>query len=467
MKCWFLIALLLSPSAALADLVLGTPFGDHMVVQHDKPVHVWGWDEPGQVVRLYLGGASARAICGDDGKFEAELPAPALGIEHELAAEGTTAVRLSNVVAGDVWFCAGQSNMNFPLFKSAEWPAVEAGATVPGVRMFNIKQATAAEPQATGMGEWVVADPALIKHRSAVAYHFAVTLHEATGRPVGIVQAAYGGTMIEAWLPADAIDASPAGPQVRAWWKRWMQINEPKLAESKTIRSRRKRFEPSGIYHAMQHPFEPLSIAGVLWYQGESNALMPARYADLFPSIVDAWRSNFRDEALPVVTTQLPNFEPPKDDWAMFREVQRNLADELAGVGMAVAIDLGDPDDIHPTNKRTLGRRLADVALARAYDTDRPLSPRPITARREGGAIIIDFEHIGEGLELRGCGAFEIIDSEGQVHVVDATLRDNTVRVAFNGEAATVRYAYANNPTPTLFNKTGLPAVPFVMEVQR
>jgi sialate O-acetylesterase len=465
MTRFLLIMVLMISPATSAGLQLGTPFGDRMVVQHDKPVRVWGWDEPGQKVYLRLAGKAVIATCDATGRFDAELPAPPLGESWQLAAEGTTAVRLSDVVAGEVWYCAGQSNMNFRLDQSAEWRAVQAAGPLEGVRMMRVAQRVAPQPRTTVDHEpWVIADPTRIARRSAVAFHFAREVHEATGRPVGIVQAAYGGTMLEAWTPAVHIDASPVADDIRAWWARWLQKNEPQM-DNPTIQSRRRRFEPSGIHNAMQHPLQGLSIRGIVWYQGESNALLPERYEQLFPHTVEAWREGFGDD-LPIITTQLPNYAETDDDWAAFREVQRRLADRLPNVEMAVTIDLGDAGDIHPKNKQDVGRRLANLAIAEVYGVRRDVSPRPLEARREDDYVVISFTQAGV-LTVRDGDPLLLVNGHGQVLAATAEADGAVLRLSADlADPVEVRYAQSNDPRPSLFATNGLPVTPFVLPIE-
>ena len=471
---------LLLASPAVAAVRLGSPFRDGMVVQRDRPVRVWGWDEPGTAVTVTLAAGRATATAGPDGRWSAELPAVPAGPAGRMVAAGTTTAEVADVLGGEVWFCTGQSNMNFPLRKSAEWAEIERGGPVEGVRFLRAEIDAADAPKdfadATEI-EWRPADPARVGNNSAVAYHFAVELHRKLGVPVGVIQASYGGTQIEAWLPAAAIGADPLAGEIRRRHEAYVAANAGEM-DQRGIADRVRRDAPSAVYNAMVHPFEPFAVRGVVWYQGESNAARSDEYAGLFVRLLAAWRDGFDDADLPVVTTQLPNNERA---WAAMREVQRRLAD-LPGVSMAVTIDVGDRDALHPTHKRPVGERLAGVALADVYgDADAPLSPTPATAARPAGKpgrsagkpgrVVVTFDHAGEGLRSadgRAPLAFALAGAGGTLVPARATIASPTTVEVWSDavpDPAEVAYAYANDPAVNLVGDADLPATPFRMKV--
>ena len=476
---------------APAGLRLGTPFSDHMVVQADRPVVVWGSDAPGTAVTVRVGGGEATATAGGDGRWRAELPpVPAGPGPIEFAAEGTSAVALRDVAAGDVWWCSGQSNMQFELRRSADAGSELGRPADPNVRLLTVPQRSAPEPIADvgAVGAaWEVAGPDTVGDFSAVAYHFGRRVAAETGRPVGLVDASWGGSNIAAWLPADVLGASPHHPALRALADGKIAAYDEALAAWQRAGRAGKRppnngggpqHRPSHLYNGMTHPAGPMAVRGVLWYQGEADSWQPDAYADLLADLVGSWRAQFGDPALPVYLAQLPNFDNGRPRaWADFREAQRRFAAGRDGVGMAVTIDVGESGDIHPRRKRPVGERLALLALRGAYgldvaaDSPQPASAAVVADGPDAGAVRVNFDHAGAGLRTtdgRPPAAFALVGADGERRPAGATIDGPSsvvLRADGGGRPASVEYAYEADPAVNLVNAAGLPASPFAADV--
>jgi sialate O-acetylesterase len=319
-------------------------------------------------------------------------------------------------------------------------------------------------------------------------------MHRELGVPVGIINSSWGGTQIESWLGADALRAAPAWEQVSRRWQaeleryparlaaheaalaRWEESaararaeNAPVPAQPRAPEGPGSRREPSGLFNGMVHPFVSLAVRGILWYQGESNADRHEEYADLFRALITQWRRDFNRDELPFYFVQVANFNVARDpggqQWANLREAQAKVLD-LPNTGMAVTIDIGDPDNVHPADKQEVGRRLALVALAKEFGRDIECrGPAFRTVRLENGRLRVLFDHAA-GLVLRtgdGRAAFELAGADGEFRPAEAGIDGETVVLSAADvlEPVAVRYAWRNDPPAPLYNGAGLPAEPF------
>jgi len=489
-------------------LRLAAPFQDNAVLQRDQPIAIWGLSVPGDSVTVEFFGQSKTTVAQDDSRWLLRLdPLPVLKQPHTLTAKSSKtgeSLEVSNVVVGDVWLCSGQSNMLWSLMSTTTGAEEMAGADFPLVRGFTLRAQTAEEPAFdVPRGQWIVArsntDDALqspIRHLSGVAYHFAKKMFEETGVPIGFIQPAYGGTIIEAWLSPDALAESPYAKKIKGRWQaalerlpegvvryeRDLAAWQEKVAAGETPAGREprdprglntERHRPGALYLGMIAPFVPYGVTGFLWYQGESNAARPGEYADLFPRLLRQFRADFGDH--PFYFVQLANFDRVRGDpdgrsWAYLREAQAALLTE-PDTGMAVTIDIGEADDVHPRNKAEVGQRLALHALRNGLGRDIPSDgPQFLSATPEEGAIRVHFKNSPE-LDLRSPDApkaFEVAGGDGIFHPATAEVQDGNLLVSSEKVPTPifVRYAWFNNPTAVLFSTTGLPAAPFRNDTQ-
>jgi sialate O-acetylesterase len=403
-------------------------------------------------------------------------------------------VTVSDVLVGEVWICSGQSNMDWMLKNTDDAEAVIAAASHPEIRLMRIERAVADKPQRDAEGYWTTCTPKEAETFSAVAYYFGRKLHEDLGVPIGLIKTAWGGTPVEAWTSSDALGrTSQAEPTLKRWdgivanypealkaygqkHMEWQQAvaaakaaGETPPREPRAPQGPDHHHRPASLYNAMIMPLVPYAFQGAIWYQGESNASRAHQYQRLFPLMIDDWRDTWRKE-FPFYFVQLANYrerkeQPADSDWAELREAQ-TMSLGLPKTGMAVIIDIGEADDIHPRNKKDVGERLALNALAQTYGKDIPYSgPMFKDMAVDGNEIRITFDHSYEGLEAKGgeLRGFAIAGEDRQFVWADARIDGETVIVS-NPEVqkpVAVRYAWADNPEATLYNSAALPASPF------
>jgi len=521
-------------NAAEPSLWMPAVFGDHMVLQRDIPLPVWGRARPGEVVTVTVADRNAEATVDPDGRWSLRLEPLAVNaapVEMRVRAESGERV-FRDVLVGDVWICSGQSNMGMGIGTIPNAAEVIAAADVPGLRLFRVGQAVAAEPAADCTGGWVLCTPESIlagggKGFSAVAYLFGREIHEASGVPVGLVGTYVGGSRCAAWTSLAALEKNPAfrrtvseftrhiatlpermreyrdrllpewnathearQAKLRADLAAWQQASAAARDEGREPpprpqageiamhpRSPDKSFNvPSVLFNGMLHPLIPFGIKGVIWYQGESDAY-PGRdaiYAETFQALVTDWRARWGQGDFPFLFVQLPNFGS-KENWPVIREAQRRSL-VLPKTGMAVTIDVGDPQDLHPANKAPVARRLALLARAIAYGEPVIASGPTLEAiEADGAAVLLGFGNVGQGLVARKPGAepdaagelshFELAGADGVFHPARARIVGDGVKVESAQVAAPVRvrYAWAATPEPPVdfFNGDGLPASPF------
>ena len=467
--------------AARAELKLGSPFSDHMVVQHDKPLTIWGWDEPGQEIEVTLGEVTAEATAADDGRWQAEIAVPESEGPHEVKVAGSTTTTLEDVLVGEVWLASGQSNMGWQVKKSTGAKETIKNSANPRIRFFVVPQSSKDEPQSTVEGKWEVASPATTGEFSGVAYFFAKRLEAELDRPIGILQSAWGGSKIQAWIPADVMASQPDTEELRAAHEKRTKEYQAEFAawEKGGKKGPAPKAEGGGPQHGvslldngMIQPLLPYPIKGAIWYQGESDSWNAARYREQFALLVNSWRDRFGDADLPVYFAQLPNFN--NNAWANFRYHQTLTPGELPNTDYAVLIDAGTVDDIHPPDKKTPGHRLAQLALAETYGKDIvPGGPKPVEpVKRKDSALVVKFENVGGGLELKSTdktSPFVLFFADESKEPVTPTVEGNDTLVfpiPADREPTQLVYANFGNPPAVLYNQEGFPGTPFRLEVK-
>lgn len=493
-RLWFLVAALVS--GARAEIVLAPLFRDGAILQRDKPVPVWGTADAGEKVTVSFGDQTVGTTASTDGRWMVVLDAlAASATPAELVATGKNSVTVRDVLVGDVWLLSGQSNMEWPVSRSLNATTEVAAANSPLIRHFKVARNVAATPQTDAAGQWQATSPETVGAFSAVGYYFARDLQPRLGVPIGLVNASWGGTPVEAWMSPLALASDPAFAVVNERWTATLaSYPERKLAHDAAVakweadrdaaRANNQPFNrarpgnpagpghphtPASLFNGMINPLVPYALRGALWYQGESNAGRAAEYHALFASMIVHWRKHFGQGDFPFLWVQLANFKVGNDStertWAFLREAQTETL-SLPATGQAVIIDIGDPDDIHPTNKQEVGRRLALIARHQVYgqpgDHSGPVFAR---AKRDGAALRVYFTHADNGLTAGGkpLQAFEVAGADRTFFPAKAVIEGNTVVVSAPEvkDPIALRYAWSNNPEANLFNGAGLPAAPF------
>ncbi|HEX5790071.1 MAG TPA: sialate O-acetylesterase [Luteolibacter sp.] len=479
---------LTSLSTVRADVVLSKLFSDHMVLQQNQPIRIWGKAEPGEQVTVELAGKSASVKAGADRRWRIDLPPmKADGKALTLTVKGKNTLTLNDVLLGEVWICSGQSNMEWALNAIPNGKEEAAAANHPEIRLYRVSGNIASPaPIEDPRGQWKLCSPTTAAGFSAVAYFFARELHQQLKVPVGLVGTYWGGTFIEPWTPAVGFRAVPELKEISDK----LEPEQPAIEAAPPVKRGAKMngSAPTAIYNGMVHGLTPLSARGVIWYQGESNAKYKGSlpYEYLKEALVKGWRTTFENDKLSFHWVQLANFQNPDKSpagggWGVVREGQRRAL-RLPHTGMAVAIDIGDAGNIHPANKQDVGKRLSLWALAKDYGKDIVCSgPLYKGMKKEGSKIRVEFDYTGSGLmvaqkqgldpakETPGAELtqFAIQDAAGKWHWAKAAIDGNGVLV-WNDEVKDpthVRFGYQSNPVGiNLYNKEGLPASPFTTD---
>jgi sialate O-acetylesterase len=457
-------------------------FASNMVLQRDVEDPIWGWTEPGRQVTVAMNGKSATATADSTGKWLAKIGPFTAGGPYELTVSGPDQIKLTNVMVGDVWICSGQSNMEMGIEIAYDKDHEISAAKYPNLRLFTVPKQVAYEPKSdfgqvrkAGEAKWLVCAPQNIRVGdwggfSAVAYFFGRDLQEKLNIPIGLVHTSWGGTIAEAWTSGPNLskmsDFKDAVGKIE-------QTKAPLPGPNGRARNANDPNQPTVLYNGMIAPLLPMAAKGAIWYQGESNAGRAKQYQTLLPTMIRDWRGQFIGGDFPFFIVQLAGFMPveaePKDSqWAELREAQFMTAQSVGHSAIASAIDLGNTVDIHPKNKQEVGYRLSLDALAIAYGQNVEYSgPVFKSAEAKGKSLVIHFDHAEGG--LAGNKGFAIAGEDGQFVWADAKVQGSTVTLTAKGvdHPVAVRYAWANNPDQAnVYNKAGLPAVPFRAEVK-
>lgn len=494
------VLVLMSATAARADVTLPDVLSSGMVLQRGMAVPVWGKAEPGEVVTVRFAGQTKRATAGADGKWLVKLDAlKASATPGVLTVAGRNTVELKDVLVGEVWLVSGQSNMQWRLFESTGGEAAVAAANHPTIRLFNVSREVGFKKKPPPLAAWLATTPESAREFSAAGYYFAVELQKELKVPVGVINSSYGGSQAEAWTPVEYLLASEdlkptvertkiweaERPRVRAEYderiKQWRADAEkakaagarpqPSPAVPDALRDYRIA---SSIYDGMVEPLIPFALRGAVWYQGESNEARAEQYEILLPTMIRAWRERWGQGDFAFGIIQLPNYrrvqaEPADEPWSHIREAQRRTARSTKNTGLVVTIDIGEANDIHPKNKLDVGQRMARWALADVYGRKMTNGgPTFKTAKVAGSKIVLTFEDAGAGLKIRDgdkLEEFAVAGADRKWHWAEAKIvgRDKVeVWSSAVPQPVAVRYAFNNNPRrPNLTNETGIPAAPF------
>jgi sialate O-acetylesterase len=632
--CWF-------APFSWADPVLPHLLADHMVLQQERPLHIWGKADPGEKIAVMLADKTTSALTDASGNWSVLLPAMRAGGPFTMVVNGNKTILLKDVMIGEVWVASGQSNMTFALSDSVGAAEEIPKADYPQIRLFTVPKKIALDPQSDTLSAvWEICSPETAKKFSAVAYYFARDLHRKLNVPIGIIESAWPGTTIEEWIDSKTLQETPTlKPFAKQWsgsgststtgapgigrtafdlqfddfelirdpsspgamfsdfddgasrnamggewsygwqdapetsfglvapgrggagfaatvagkmdasddsrltahftldnsaadlssyagirfWVRgegsfrvltlqptitdWDDYGTPLFQASSDWKpvvilfrdlhqegwGVTKDFTPESLigfaiemfpatgypprppatlYGGMIAPLASYSMRGVIWYQGESNALEAYAYRKLLPALIESWRASWSEGDFPFLIVQLPNHgaipeEPSESAWAELREAQFLTTKQVSNTAIAVTIDLGDPKDVHPHRKTEVGERLALLALGIAYKKSVMYSgPLYQSMTVEGNKINIRFANTSSALEARGGGpltGFAIAGANRQFHWAEATIAGASVVVSSPEVAApvAVRYAWGDSPHCNLFNKDGLPASPF------
>ena len=505
---WPLILLCFQASLAYAEVRVAGVFGNHMVLQRDASVPVWGWAERDEEVVVSIAEQEIRTRADANGKWMVRLSPLDAGGPFQLKVRGVNEVTFEDVLVGEVWLCSGQSNMAMTVSRAQEFETEKSNSAFPQIRHFKTRSNAIPEPQDDCGGEWAVCAPETVGSFTATGYFFARQLHAELNVPIGLINSSWGGTDIAAWTSLDAQQAQPAiVPKLDAFdatiaaydaekskaryeqaLQRWEEQRNEAKASGKAAPRRprapvdpvRSQNRPANLFNGMIHPLIPYAMRGAIWYQGERNSHSIADgqlYETQLKTLIADWRSRWRQGDFPFGTVQLPNFHAVQEapiettGWVAIRESEAKSL-ELPNTGIAITTDVGDAKDIHPKNKQAVGKRLALWALAEVYEQEVEYSGPVFASHRELkaanglGRIVINFEfgqdlRSSDGEPLRG---FAVAGADQVFHRAIASINDSgklVVRSKQVPEPVSVRYNWADNPVGNLTNGSGLPAAPF------
>jgi len=514
-----LVLLLLIAAPVKAQVTMHKMFSNHMVLQRGVEIPVYGYADSDDEIAVTFNSFVKKATVVD-GRWKVIFPSMNAGGPYELRIQdgnGNEILILDDILIGDVWVCNGQSNMNFPLSKTSTFEDDKSLFTNDNIRLFKVDRNIASSPKEDldgGNSGWKVSETSTAGSFSAVAWYFANKLVAELAIPIGLVHASWGGTNAEKWIASDAVhgelnyvnedyntfvegyptrraaldaelnqweieNANNAGALVPA------SLKEPKISSGSGEADDFSR--PACLYNAMIHPLSASPIKGVLWYQGEgnsSNQLNAALYKNLFSGLITSWREAWGIPDFPFYYVQLPGFRSPSelpnttDVWPVTRKSQYDVL-ALENTGMAVAIDLGEVDDIHPVNKKPVGQRLALQALEKSYHTG-VLSdgPRFESVTFDETSVTVTFSNIGTGLVAKDVlldtyqlsatqlSGFAICGSDGNYVWAEAKIEGDKVVVSSPTilNPAGVSYGWGDFPLCNLYNREGLPTAPFIKQ---
>ena len=488
-------------------LRLSRVFGKHMVLQANKEITIWGDAKPNSRVKVALGEVRTATDASDTGKWRVTFPArqPSFSPVHLAVASEDETLNLDDILVGEVWLCAGQSNMEWPLRLSNGGSSEIQNASNSRVRLFQFtgtakgSSGSFVPEQLAGLtkdrfcqGEWKLAGPKSAKDFSAVAWYFGNHVQQKLGVPVGLICTAMGGTPTEAWIPQAALASDD---QLRTMVSKYW-LDNPLLGEFCRTRGEQNLlkaiqdgefiagdrlgpnhpFKPGFMWSAAIEPLIPFAFRGVVWYQGESNAETLDRVRQhnrLFPLLISQWRSQCKQGDFPFLYAQLPAMNRPA--WPWFRESQRRMLSDMENVHMAVTIDTGEANNVHPREKKTVGMRLANLATTEGIARRQAGGPSLTEVTVEGRDLILTFDGAQSGLKSSDAQAlrhFEVCGDDGMFFPATAEISElsnpnsaNLIKVSSPEVESPkyVRYAWSPFPTPPVnfCNGEGQPASPF------
>ena len=413
----------ISSSFAGTELILGTSFGDHMVLQREKPIPVWGWAPPAAEIIVSFAGQTHTSKSDAEGAWKVTLPALPAGGPHEMLVAGPSEVRITDILVGEVWVCSGQSNMAMAMSETDKAAEDIAAADFPKMRLLKLPAHRSGLPERVPPKPrpgWIACSPATAKSFNAAAYFFGREIHRETGVPIGLIAAASGSTQIEPWTPQEGLALVPS---LEKWHTAALEVDakyrkalvefsntptEPPVPAP--VHPYLSREDPqrnlSTLFNGIVAKVVPYGIRGAIWYQGESNRGDSSQaYFEWMTALVRGWRAVWGQGEFPFYSVQIGALDSWRPSWQIPEIWEgQTWALSLPNTGMAVIHDLcGDLKDIHPKQKREVGRRLALWALAKDYGQKETAYSGPTFQSSEvaGNQIKITLDHTFGGLRTR------------------------------------------------------------------
>lgn len=489
-------------SAAQAEVRLPGFFNDHMVLQRDLPLPIWGWAEPGEPVRVQLGERTASTTANPQGEWKVTLPAlPAGGGPLELNVSGKNTLSIKDVLMGEVWLCSGQSNMEWVVSGCVNAAAEIQAANYPGIRQVKIPKRPSPTPQSDVSAPWQVCSPETAGGFTACGYFMARRLHQDLKVPIGLINSSWGGTRIEPWTPPvgfaevpelKSIETqvalrTPGNPaqqqQLRAYFAQldeWLttakaaleagRVVEPSPPFPDPLKPLTGHQDPTALYNGMIHPLIPYALRGAIWYQGESNLGEGMLYFHKMQALVGGWRKLWGQGEFPFYYVQIAPYQYGQSNPATLAEFweAQSAAMQIPHTGMVVTNDIATLNDIHPPNKQDVGLRLALLALHRTYGRQDVVDSGPVfhSLKLDGSQLSVSFDNTAGGLKSRDgqpLTSFEIIGPGTTWTAATAKIDGDTITLSAPGidHPTAMRFAWHKLAQPNLINGAGLPASAF------
>ena len=487
-----------------AKVQLPSIFNNGMVLQRDCSVKVWGYATPDSTVTV-SGSCMLKdvnCVSNSSGQWQTSFQTKSAPGPYTLVIKDTSdnsTIRFDEVLCGEVWLCSGQSNMAFYLNKSHNaTEAISQADKYSNIRLFKVPMVSSLNEEFDVDTKWQPCFSKTVPEFSAIGYFFSRYIYDELKVPVGVIQAAWGGSKIEAWTPLQGYEGIERLDSQRHWicerspgtneykqrvaqlidqTEQWQQQASQAIATGQSVSDLpamdinlpqdRKGF--AGLYNAMICPVQPYTIKGVLWYQGEANYPDGMIYYERTKALVDGWRKAWGQGDFPFYYVQLAPYKYGREGaLPLFWEAQTQCLN-LKNTGMAVTIDIGNYEDIHPANKQEVARRLSLWALAKDYGKTDVVFSGPIfnSAKFENSKAIVKFDYVGQGLSTGDGKApswFEIAGDDGKFYPAEAKILSSDEIVAsslYVSDPKVVRFAWSKKATPNLINKSGLPAPAF------
>ena len=458
---------LFSVAVAHAEIKLPAIFSDNMLLQQNAQMNIWGKTDTNKTVTIKASWSknAVKTTADAAGYWKTAIATPkADGKKHTLTLSDGKSVTLNNLLLGELWLCSGQSNMEMPMKGFKNQPVEGANMDIlksinPNLRLFTVKRNSTIEAQTDVTGKWEEATPETVKEFSATGYYFGRLLNQTLNVPVGLILSAWGGSCVEAWMSEDMLRAFP-------------QVKIPKTKADIKEQNR----TPTTLYQAMINPILSMSIKGIIWYQGESNYDRAASYADMFSAMVSGWRKNWaQNDTIPFYYCQIAPYdysiitEKSKDviNSAFLREAQLKAESMIPKSGMAVLLDAGLKEGIHPIKKQIAGERLALLALTKTYGIQGVASESPLFKGIEihGDTVQVSFERCPMWITAKEFESklFTIAGEDKVFHPAKAWIVRSKMYVKSEDvkKPVAVRYAFENYVEGDLFSNEGLPISSF------
>jgi len=453
----FLILLAIT-NTMFAKIILPSVFADHMVLQQNSEVAIWGWSDPGETVKIVTGWNSKDTLkvkADNTSAWKTTIKTIGAGGPYSVKIIGSSQLELKNVMLGEVWICSGQSNMEWSVnAKITNGEEEAAKATHPNIRIYHVQKTGAAFPQLNCNATWTDCTPETMRATSAVGYFFARELQQKLNVPVGIIVSAWGGTPAEVWIEKSRIEKNET-------------LNKNKYNE---------KYDwwpgtPGTLYNSMIAPFVPYGIAGAIWYQGESNCGNYPIYAQLMKTLIENWRADFKKD-FPFYLVQIaPYTYGDKGTSEYLREQQELITKTVPNTGMVIVSDLVDNvKDIHPRNKLDVGKRLANYALAETYKQNIGAYKSPVyqSMQTEKGKIRLNFANVISGLKSTGKTPMQFLVAGEDQNFVPALAKIEGSTIVLSSKTVkspvAVRFCFDDTSMPDVFSIEGLPLAPFRTE---